>query len=108
MPSTIPLKTPGASFSLEDGLPPNVDYIDHQAIFSHTTSLYDVPGETLVHITSLHSSCHIFFEGNIRRAVRIMSTNNVTGEEGLQVELLKMVFTPLTSTLQICLIILSV
>jgi hypothetical protein len=58
-------------------------------MFSHVASPYDVLKQPLVYITAPHSPYHVFSYGNIRRAIKVLSTSKVVDEEGLQVEFLK-------------------
>jgi hypothetical protein len=58
-------------------------------MFSHTTSLYDISRQPSTHISSSPSSCHLFFEQDIRRVARAMNTNKGEDEEGIQDEFLK-------------------
>jgi hypothetical protein len=59
-------------------------------MFTHTTTLYDVLKQPLALVTSLPSSCDVFFNTDIQRAIWEMNTSKAAIEEGFQAEFFKL------------------
>jgi hypothetical protein len=79
LPSRTPPNSCGAPSSLSFDLNPG-------SMFSHISTLYDIPGQPQIQDTSLPSSCFLFLDSDIREAVWVMSNNKATHEEGFQAE----------------------
>jgi hypothetical protein len=77
-------------------LPPD---LDPTSMFSHTSNLYDIPGQAQIHVTSPPSSCYLFSDRDIREAIWVMNNNKAADEEGYQAEFFKHGFCALVSYL---------
>jgi hypothetical protein len=53
-------------------------------MFSHTSTLYDILGQTQIQVTSPPSSCFLFSNKDIREAIWVMNNNKAADEEGFQ------------------------
>jgi hypothetical protein len=58
-------------------------------MFAHTSTLYDVPEQSLIQITSAPSSCYLFSCRAIQEVVWAMISNKATDEEGFQAKFFK-------------------
>jgi hypothetical protein len=58
-------------------------------MFSHISTLYDIPGQPQIQVTSPPSSCFLFSDSDIREVVWVMSNNKAADEEGFQAEFFK-------------------
>lgn len=69
--------------------------LDPQSMFTHTTSLQDVPKQPLSWSPSPQSSCHMFWDSDIQHVIWDMNTSRSTDEEGFQAKFLKHGIRPL-------------
>jgi hypothetical protein len=60
-------------------------------MFSHISTLRDIPRKAQIHVTSPPSSCFLFSDRDIREVVWVMNNSKVADEEGFQKSLLSMV-----------------
>jgi hypothetical protein len=58
-------------------------------MFSHISTLYDIPGQAQIQVTSPPSSCYLFSDRDIREAIWVMNNNKAADEEGFQAEFFK-------------------
>ena len=76
--------------------PPPTD-LDTISMFSHTSNLYDILGQPHIQVTSPPSSCHLFFDRDIREAIWTMNNSKAADKEGYQAEFFKHGLHPLVS-----------
>jgi hypothetical protein len=56
-------------------------------MFPHISTLYDVPGQAQIQVTSPPSSCFLISNGDIKEAIWVMNNNKAADEEGFQAKL---------------------
>jgi hypothetical protein len=85
-PLLTPQKTSGVPSS--PSLPPPIRPRP-RSMFSHISTLYDIPGQAHIQVTSPPSSCFLFSDRDIREAIWVMNNSKATDEEGFQAEFFK-------------------
>jgi hypothetical protein len=58
-------------------------------MFSNISTLYDIPGQAHIQVTSSASSCFLFSDSDIKEAIWVMNNYKATYEEGFQEEFFK-------------------
>jgi hypothetical protein len=58
-------------------------------MFSHTSNLYDILGQTQIHVTTPPSFDHLFSDKDIREAIWVMNSSKAANEECYQAEYFK-------------------
>jgi hypothetical protein len=63
--------------------------LDPGSMFSHISTLYDIPIQAQIQVTSPPSSCYLFSDKDIREVVWVMNNSKAADEEGFQAEFFK-------------------
>ena len=58
-------------------------------MFSHTSTLYNIPRQPQFRVTSPPSSCHLFLDKEIKEAIWVLNNNEVADEKGFQAKFFK-------------------
>jgi hypothetical protein len=59
------------------------------SLFSHISTLYDIPRQPQIQVTSPPSSCFLFSDSDIKEVVWVMSSSKANNEEGFQAKFFK-------------------
>ena len=63
--------------------------LEPASMFSHTSNLYDIPGQAKIHVASPPSSCHLFTNSDVTEAIQAMNNSKSADEEGYQAKFFK-------------------
>lgn len=58
-------------------------------MFSHVSTLYDIPGQPQILVTSLPSSGFVSCDSDIREAIWVMNSSKAANEDGFQAKFFK-------------------